>query len=64
MHIYENVPHGSYLLYLYVHVYMSFEICGSDCLLGFGVYGSYSEEHIKTAQKQAFQQFLVFMGKH
>ncbi|KAG0636559.1 Alpha/Beta hydrolase protein [Tuber brumale] len=31
---------------------------------GFAVYGSYSEEHIKTAQKQAFDQFLEFLGKH
>lgn len=31
---------------------------------GFGVYGSYSEEHIKAAQKQVFQQFLDFMSKH
>ncbi|CUS11633.1 unnamed protein product [Tuber aestivum] len=31
---------------------------------GFAVYGSYSEEHIKTAQKQAFDQFLEFLSKH
>jgi hypothetical protein len=31
---------------------------------GFGVYGSYAEEHIKSAQKQVFHQFLEFFDKH
>ncbi|PUU84290.1 dienelactone hydrolase family protein [Tuber borchii] len=31
---------------------------------GFAVYGSYSEEHIKTAQRQAFDQFLEFLNKY
>ncbi|PWW75855.1 alpha/beta-hydrolase [Tuber magnatum] len=31
---------------------------------GFAVYGSYFEDHIKIAQKQAFDQFLEFLNKH
>ncbi|KAL7266788.1 hypothetical protein RUND412_010646 [Rhizina undulata] len=31
---------------------------------GFGVYGSYEEEHIATCQRQAFDQFMEFFARH
>lgn len=50
------------------HMVISFKTylgyAGAEYSLGFGVYGSYSESHIKSAQKQVFQQFLSFMNKH
>lgn len=43
---------------------LPYRIYDIKCYSGFGVYGSYSEEHIKAAQKQVFRQFLDFMSKH
>ncbi|KAI5776610.1 dienelactone hydrolase [Geopyxis carbonaria] len=31
---------------------------------GFGVYGSYPEQNIKSAQKESFKQFIEFLSRH